>query len=228
MLRFSADESLGVAPPVGAQRAVALFEQGPGPAVVGGLRSPHCDAVVTLFGVVPSEERPAADGRRVLVGEAEGEAGVVLQGLELGFGVGVVVADPGPAQGSGHAKVVIVGQGECRHQRDVARRVAKRLEPGRRQRHPARRPLRQPVPGPEGCPPRPRRGRRVPASDRPRRQVPRLSAGTTGATTSSVTPAAPRGLYWRQASSEARGMGCRLGFLAPRRIRSARVSRDER
>ncbi len=100
------------------------------------------------------------------------------------------------------------------------------------QRHLVHRPLRQPVPGPEGCPPRPRRGRRVPASDRPRRQVPHSSAGTTGATTSPASspasPAAPRGLYWRPASSVARGMGCRLGFLASRRIRSARVSRHER
>jgi hypothetical protein len=38
-------------------------------------------------------------------GEAFGEAGRVLEGLELGFGVGVVVGDVGPGMRSGDAEI---------------------------------------------------------------------------------------------------------------------------
>ena len=38
-------------------------------------------------------------------GELAGEVGPVLQGFELGLGVGVVVADVGPAQGAADAEL---------------------------------------------------------------------------------------------------------------------------
>ena len=60
--------------------------------IVGG---EHRDPGMAVLGVVPGEERPAEGDGSGDVFEAAGEAGVVFQGLELRFGEGVVVADPG-------------------------------------------------------------------------------------------------------------------------------------
>ena len=65
----------------------------------------HRDPGMSMLGVVPREER-AAEGRRDGdVFEPPGEAGVVLQGLELRLGEGVVVADLGTAERAGHPEV---------------------------------------------------------------------------------------------------------------------------
>ena len=97
---LAADESFGVAFPCFGQCALALLEQGLRPAVVHGFRGEHGNAGVAVLAVVPGEERPAVGDRRVLIRESVWEAGVVFERLELGFGVGIVVADLGPAQGS--------------------------------------------------------------------------------------------------------------------------------
>ena len=93
--RLAADESLGVASLGAAQRALAVFERGLRPAVVDGFGGLHGEAGVPVVHVVRREEGPARGDRRVLVGEAAWKAGMVLERLELGLGVGVVVADPG-------------------------------------------------------------------------------------------------------------------------------------
>ena len=65
----------------------------------------HRNPGMSMLGVVPGEER-AAEGRRDGdVVEPPGEAGVVLQGLELRLGEGVVVADLGAAERAGHPEV---------------------------------------------------------------------------------------------------------------------------
>ena len=70
--------------------------------IVGG---EHGDPRVAMLGVVPGEERSAEVGGRGDVGEAPGEAGMVLQGLELGLGERVVIGDLGAAQRARHAEV---------------------------------------------------------------------------------------------------------------------------
>ena len=61
-------------------------------------RGTHGDSPMAVLGVVPREERPAEGDGGVDIVESPGEAGVVLQGLELGLGEGVVIADLGAAQ----------------------------------------------------------------------------------------------------------------------------------
>ena len=57
----------------------------------------HRDPGMTMLGVVPGEEGAAESGRDGDVFEPPGEAGVVLQGLELRLGEGIVIADLGAA-----------------------------------------------------------------------------------------------------------------------------------
>ena len=65
----------------------------------------HGDAAMAVLGVVPREEGAAEGGCGADIFEASGEAGMGLQGLELGFGEGVVVADLGAAERTGDAQV---------------------------------------------------------------------------------------------------------------------------
>ena len=58
----------------------------------------HGDSAMAVLGVVPREERPAEGDGGVDIVESPGEIGVVLQGLELGLGEGVVIADLGAAR----------------------------------------------------------------------------------------------------------------------------------
>ena len=62
------------------------------------VRGEHRDPAMAMFGVVPREERSAEGDRGGDVVEAAREAGVVLQGLELGLGEGVVVGHLRAAQ----------------------------------------------------------------------------------------------------------------------------------
>ena len=67
-----------------------------GPAVVDVGGGVQAEPAVTVLVVVPAEEVLAVGPGGLDGGEAAGEAGPVFQGLELGFGVGVVVADVRP------------------------------------------------------------------------------------------------------------------------------------
>ncbi len=66
--------------------------------MVNGVWREHRDATVSMFGVVPREERSAVPRGVVDPGEATREAGVVLQGLELRFRERIVIADLRSAQ----------------------------------------------------------------------------------------------------------------------------------
>ena len=85
--------------------ALALFEDKLGAAVMDVAWGEHGDPGMSRVVVVPREEGPAECERSVDVIEASRKAEVVFQRLELGFGEGVVVADPGPAEGAGDAEV---------------------------------------------------------------------------------------------------------------------------
>ena len=82
-----------------------MFEDAPGAAVMDIVGGEHRDPAMTMLGVVPGKERPAERSRGGDVCEAAGEAGVVLQGLELCLGEGIVVADLGAAQRAGDAEI---------------------------------------------------------------------------------------------------------------------------
>ena len=69
------------------------------------VRGEHRDPAMAMLGVVPREERPAEGDRGGDVVEAAGEAGMVLQGLELRLGERVVVGHLGAAQRAGHAEI---------------------------------------------------------------------------------------------------------------------------
>ena len=104
-LRCSANESFRVLRPCRSQNAFALLEDALGTAVMDVIGGEHRNSAMTVLGVVPGEECPAERGRGGDVGEAPGEAGMVLQGLELGLGEGVIVADVGSAQRAGDTEV---------------------------------------------------------------------------------------------------------------------------
>jgi hypothetical protein len=65
------------------------------------------DAGVKVVVVVPVEEGAAMGPGGLEGGEAVGEVGPVLDGLEEGLGVGVVVADVRAAVGLGDAEVAV-------------------------------------------------------------------------------------------------------------------------
>ena len=89
----SADESLRVPVPSEAKGAFALFEDLLGSTVMDVLGGEHRDSGMSMLGVVPREEGAAETGRDGDIFEPPGEAGMVLQGLELCLGEGVVIAD---------------------------------------------------------------------------------------------------------------------------------------
>ena len=101
--RGSVNESFRVLRPCQAQGAFALLENARGAAVMDVIGGEHGDSAMTVLGVVPGEEGPAERGRSGDIGEATGEAGMVLQGFELCLGEGVVVADLGAAERAGTA-----------------------------------------------------------------------------------------------------------------------------
>ena len=73
--------------------------------LVDVVRRQVCDPAVAMLGVVPREEGPAESLGGFLAGETRGETRVVLEGLELGLGEGIVVADVGPAEGLGESQI---------------------------------------------------------------------------------------------------------------------------
>ena len=75
-----------------------LVEHAPGSMMMDVVRGEHRDPAMAMLGVVPGEERSAEGDRGGDVVEAPGEAGVVLQGLELRLGERVVVGHLGAAQ----------------------------------------------------------------------------------------------------------------------------------
>ena len=78
-----------------------MFEDALGASSVDIAGGEHGDTGVSMLAVVPGEEGSTKRGRGVDVVEAAREAGVVLEGFELGFGERVVVADPGSAERAG-------------------------------------------------------------------------------------------------------------------------------
>ena len=96
--RGAVDEPFGVLSPGILQGALALFEDALGASLVDIAGGEHGDTGVSMLVVVPGEEGSAERGRGVDVVEAAREAGMVLEGFELGFGERVVVADPGSAE----------------------------------------------------------------------------------------------------------------------------------
>ena len=83
------------------ESALTLGEHLIGPTVMDVGRGKHSDAPVPVVVVVPREEGSAEADRLVDVREAAGEAGVVLDGLEVSLRKGVVVTDPGSAERAG-------------------------------------------------------------------------------------------------------------------------------
>ena len=76
------DEALGVLRPRLLEGAFPLGDHRLAPAVMDIGRRKHRDPPVAVLVVVPPEEGPAEAGGRVDVGEAAGEAGVILERLE--------------------------------------------------------------------------------------------------------------------------------------------------
>ena len=97
------------APAAGGVLATGEEVAGPAEVDIGGRE--HGDAPVPMVMVVPREERTAVGRGDSLALEAPGEAGVVLQGLELGLGERVVVRDARAAERSRDAEV---GEELCR------------------------------------------------------------------------------------------------------------------
>jgi len=64
---------------------------------VDGLRGEEADAGVAMLGVVPGEEAATERTSILQTAEASGEVRSILEGLELGFGEGVVVGGMGAA-----------------------------------------------------------------------------------------------------------------------------------
>ena len=84
--------------PGGLKSPPALVQHTPGSMMMDTDRGEHRDPAMAMLGVVPGEERSAEGDRGGDVVEAAGEAGMVLQGLELRLGERVVVGHPGAAQ----------------------------------------------------------------------------------------------------------------------------------
>ena len=83
----------------------ALSQHDLGSTVMDIVRGEHRDAAVAVLGVVPGEECPAEGDSRREVGEATGEAGMVLHGFELRLGERVVIGHLGTAQRAGYAEI---------------------------------------------------------------------------------------------------------------------------
>src|SRR6185436_15903747 len=102
--RRLADEALGMSGVGGGEHLNAGIVSVLGLAVVDDLGGHQADACVSMLGVVPAEEVLAEGARFLDRGEAVREAGAVLQGLELGLGVRVVVGDVRAGVGLGDAE----------------------------------------------------------------------------------------------------------------------------
>jgi len=89
----------------GVQGSGAGLQDGRGAAIVDIFRGDEGDAAVAMLGVVPGEEPSTVCSGVLDRAEAFGEVRAILQGLELGLGERVVVADVGVAVGLGHAEV---------------------------------------------------------------------------------------------------------------------------
>ena len=76
------NESLRVLRPCRSQGAFALLEDALGAAVMDVTGGEHGDTAMTVLGVVPGKERAAERDRGGDIGEATGEAVVILQGLD--------------------------------------------------------------------------------------------------------------------------------------------------
>lgn len=89
------DKAFGIGNVGGEEHLIALLAGGLGQAVVDRSQGHQAQAGVIVLVVVPAEEGPGP-GTGVLRGaEAVGEVGPVLEGLEVGLGVGVVVSGIG-------------------------------------------------------------------------------------------------------------------------------------
>ena len=84
--------------PGGIEDALALGEHVGGTAMVNIARGQHGDAPVTVLGVVPRKEGAAECGGLLDAAEPTRKAGMVFEGLELGFRERVVIAHLGAAQ----------------------------------------------------------------------------------------------------------------------------------
>ena len=96
------NEAFRMMTPGGAPGLFTLLQHGVGTAVMGVIGGEHGDSAMAVLGVVPREERPAESDGGVDIVESPGEAGAVLQCLELGLGEGVVIADLGATQRASH------------------------------------------------------------------------------------------------------------------------------
>ena len=105
------NEAFGMTGPGGLKGPPALLQHALGSIVMDVVRGEHRDPAMAMFGVVPREERSAEGDRGGDVVEAAREAGVVLQGLELGLGEGVVV---------GHLRAAVVKPPPARRSGSVA------------------------------------------------------------------------------------------------------------
>ena len=76
-----------------------------GAAVVDHLRRQHGDSGMMVLSGLPAEEILAKSTRVLNGAEAVGEIRAILQGLELGLLVRVIVAHVGPAMGLGNPKI---------------------------------------------------------------------------------------------------------------------------
>ena len=93
-----ANEAFGMTAPGGLKGPPAVFQNALGSMMMDVVRGEHRDPAMAMLGFVPREERSAERDRGGDVVEAPGEAGMVLQGLELRLGERVVVGHPGAAQ----------------------------------------------------------------------------------------------------------------------------------
>ena len=85
----------------GVELALTVFDDGVGVAEMDLGGGEQGQAPVVVMEVVPVEESVAVSDGLVEAVELRGKVGPVLEGLEGGLTVGVVVADPGPAVAAG-------------------------------------------------------------------------------------------------------------------------------
>ena len=94
--RGPADEALGMAGIGGVEHVSARGVDGVGLVVVNHFRGEQSQARVPVLGVVPGKEVLAERTCLLDAVEASGKVRAVLERLELGFGVGIVVGDVWP------------------------------------------------------------------------------------------------------------------------------------
>lgn len=87
------------------QYLLALLDHSLGPAIVDIRRSQECHTGVVMLVVVPVEEILGPPASILLAAEPFWVIRAVLQSLELGFGVLVIVGNVRPGVGFGHTQV---------------------------------------------------------------------------------------------------------------------------